>query len=99
MTKNPFMNALIAIAYIALISTFMFYGQGAIGPGDSVIMPMTMLSLLTLSAAFMSLTFFYRPVRMYLDGDKQGSVSLLVKTIVIFGCVTVLLIATLILIF
>ncbi|MFA6432746.1 MAG: hypothetical protein WCV82_02970 [Candidatus Paceibacterota bacterium] len=93
MTKNPFLNALIALAYIALISSFMFYGLRALGSEpDTVIAPVTMLSLFVLSAAFMGLDFFYYPVAMYLDGDKKGSLSLLTKTVIIFAAITLLLI-------
>lgn len=95
MTKNPFINALIALAYIALVASFMFYGGNAFEHTiEGVIVPVTVLSLLVLSAAFMGLTFFYRPVAMYLDGDKQGSLSLLTKTVATFAVITVLLIIT-----
>jgi hypothetical protein len=95
MTKNPFINALIAIAYIAVVASFMYYGGRTIGPVSGLIMPVAMLSLFVLSAAFMGLVFFYHPVQMYFDGDKKGSLSLLTKTVAVFAGVTVLLIIAL----
>jgi hypothetical protein len=95
MTKNPFTNALLAIAYISLVSSFMYYGQRSIGPMGGVIAPAAMLSLFVLSAALMGMIFFYHPVQMYLDGDKKGSLSLLTKTVAIFAGITILLIIAL----
>ena len=92
MTKNPFINALIALAYISLVSSFMFYGTKSLGPVDGIIVPVTMLSLFVFSAAFMGLTFFYNPVQMYLDGDKKRSLSLLINTVMIFASITALLV-------
>ncbi|MGC9605406.1 MAG: hypothetical protein ABSF56_01460 [Minisyncoccia bacterium] len=92
MTKNPFTNALIAIAYIAVIASFLYYGQLFLGPVRGIIVPVVMLSIFVLSAAFMGLVFFYQPVQMYLDGDKKGSLSLFTKTMMIFAGVTILLV-------
>lgn len=97
MTKNPFLNALAAIAYISLVASFMFYGSRAFaGTPDGVIIPVTMLSLFVLSAALMGLIFFYHPVQMYLDGDKKAAASLVVRTVAIFASVTFVLMAALI---
>jgi len=95
MTKNPFINALIAIAYIALVASFMYYGGLRLAPIQGVIVPVTTLSLFVLSAALMGIIFFYNPVQMYLDGDKKDGLSLLVKTVSIFASATVLLIVAL----
>ena len=95
MTKNPFINALIAIVYIVLVASFMYYGGLRLAPIQGVIVPVTMLSLFVLSAALMGIIFFYNPVQMYLDGDKKNALSLLVKTVAIFASSTVLLIIAL----
>jgi hypothetical protein len=71
----------------------MFYGPGKVGPIPGVLAPIVMLSLLVLSASVMGMIFFYQPVRMYLDGNKSDAVSLLVRTIVSFACVTIVLVA------
>jgi len=93
MTKNPFFNALAAVAYITVIATFFHYAQVFLGnKPDTLLAPVTMLSLLVFSAAFMGLTFFYNPVRMYLDGDKVPAVSLLARTVGVFGTIVAALV-------
>lgn len=89
MKKSPLAHALSATAYIALVAITMFYGSPFMGPEDNVLMPIAMLSLLVLSAAFMGFVFFYEPVQMYLAGDKQGALSFFLKTIGIFAVITV----------
>ncbi len=61
MTKHPILNALLAALYIGLIASLMFFGQRYVDPVDNVLMPMTMLSLLTLSVAFMACAFSSSP--------------------------------------
>src|SRR5258708_40279856 len=97
MTKNPFINAIAASAYIALVSTFMFYGPGLAGrKGEgTVLIPITMISLFSLSAAMMGYIFLFQPVQMYLDGKKKEAVNLFVKTLLTFGAITVVLLAAL----
>ena len=90
MTKNPFLNALSATAYISLIAFFMFYGPKHFDPVDSAIIPIAMLSLLVFSVAFMGFTFFYQPMRIYFDGDKAGGAKFFLKTLLTFGGVTLL---------
>lgn len=99
MTKNPFVNALAAAIYISLVAAFMFYGTRALAPGDSLIMPVSFLSLFVLSAAVMGWIFFYYPIRLYLDGNKEASVSLLSKTILIFAGITIALLLSLLTLF
>ncbi len=90
--KNPFKNAVLATGYITLVSLFMFYGQNLIPKEDNVLMPMTMLSLLTFSAALMGYLFFWEPVQMFNEGRKQEAVSFFLKTLGTFALITLLLI-------
>ncbi len=90
MTKNPFINSLSATAYIAAVASFMFYGKGLFGKGDTIFMPIMMLSLFVLSAAMMGYFFFFQPVRLYLDGEKKQAMDLFLKTIAIFAGTTFL---------
>ena len=55
MSKNPFLNALAATAYITLIASAMYYAPKANIPDNSVMIPIVMLSLLVLSAALFML--------------------------------------------
>ena len=60
MTKNPFINAFSAALYITVVASMMFYGPkiaGLIDDKDNVLAPITVLSLLVLSAAVMGYFF------------------------------------------
>ena len=91
MTKNPYLNALAAVIYIALVATFLYCGQLYLGPVHSIILPITMLSILVLSATVMGIIFFYQPVQMYLDGHKKEALSLFLRTVAIFAATTLAL--------
>lgn len=95
MSKNPIVNALAAALYIGVLASVMFYGQPLIDPVDNVLMPITMLSLLTLSAAMMAYIFFYQPVLMYLEGQKTDAIKLGVHTVGAFAAITAIFVATL----
>lgn len=88
MTKNPFINALAASLYIILVAVFMFYGSQFFGPEDTILMPIGMISLFTLSAAMMAYIFLYQPLLLLLDGHKKSAVDLFLKTVVTFGGIT-----------
>lgn len=88
MTKNPLINALAAIAYIALVSAVMFYGTRTVeSQTDSVLAPLAILSLFTLSAAVMGYIFLYKPFQAYFDGKKQEALNLFLKTLGIFAVI------------
>ncbi len=91
MTKNPFLNALGATLYIVLIVLFINSLKVFADKPDTIIIPIAMLSLFVLSAATMSTLFFYRPIQIYLDGDKKGAFDLFLKTLVVFACITALI--------
>jgi hypothetical protein len=86
-------NAVLAAIYIVLIASLMYYGQPFVGKDDSVIMPIAMLSLFTLSAAVMGYFFLYQPIQLYFSNDKKGAFKLFVQTVGIFAIITVILFA------
>jgi hypothetical protein len=88
MTKNPFYNALAALGYIVLIVSTMTLLSTYQSNFDEFIMPIIMLSLFTLSAAVMGYIFFYQPVMLFLDNKKDQAVKLFLKSIGIFGVIT-----------
>lgn len=90
MTKNPFINAASASLYITLVAAFMFYGSKSFPPKDTVLAPIAMISLLTLSAAVMGFLFIYQPLQLLLDGHKKNAVNLFLQTIAVFAGITVL---------
>ncbi len=96
MTRNPLINAFAALVYIVAVASFLFYGTRLSGlPDNSVIIPIAMLSLFTLSVAMMGYIFFYYPLRLYLDGDKQVATNLFLHTLGIFATVTALILVAL----
>lgn len=91
MTKNPFLNALAALGYIVGLVLAVFWGGPILGPEETVLIPMAMLSLFVFSAAAMGYIFLYQPVTMYLDGHKREALDLFLMTLAIFGSAIALL--------
>ena len=85
MTKNPFINATASIMYIILVAFVMFYGMDHTKAGNSVVIPIAVLSLFSLSAALMGYFFLYQPVLFYLDGKKKEATTLFVQTLLVFA--------------
>ena len=91
MTKNPFLNALSASAYIvAVVAVMTFVTQPLRNKPDPFFAPVTFISVLTLSVAVMAYLFFYQPLMLFIDGKKKQAVDLFMKTTLIFGGITIL---------
>ncbi|MFA6295077.1 MAG: hypothetical protein WC666_01480 [Candidatus Paceibacterota bacterium] len=89
MTKNPYLNALIALLYIVFVVLLITYGPTFVREKpDTILAPMAMLSLLVLSVAFMGYTFFFRSILMYLDGEKREAIEFFTKTLLTFSVMT-----------
>lgn len=97
MTKNPFLNALSGLAYICLVSSLLFFGPHASQPKDTILIPIAMLSLFSLSAAMMGLLFFYQPILLFLEGHRADATKLVLQTIGSFAGITVLLLCLILL--
>ncbi|MBI2612982.1 hypothetical protein HYW59_04235 [Candidatus Kaiserbacteria bacterium] len=96
MTTNPLYNAFLAAGYIALIVTIMTsFVDKTDGPERGILVPLTVLSLFVLSAATMAYLFFYQPVMLYLEGKQKEAVNLFLKTVGVFACIVVVLLAVL----
>lgn len=89
MLKNPFLNAFVAAAYIVLIVLSIGLSGKAMGE-ETIVAPMAMLSLLVLSVALMGVLFFYQPLSMFLDGDRNGALKFFLKTLGTFACFVLL---------
>jgi predicted membrane channel-forming protein YqfA (hemolysin III family) len=88
MTKNPFYNALAALVYIVAIVLGLTYMPTIQTKMDDFIMPIIMLSLLVLSVSVMAYIFGYQPLVLFLDDKKKEAISLFLKTVGIFGGIT-----------
>lgn len=96
MRHSPFLYAGAVAIYITSISFFLFYvPERLAGQEDTVAAPIAMLSLFVLSAAVMGFLFLYRPLTLYLDGQKQEAVKFFGATLLIFACITVFIFAAL----
>lgn len=95
MSKNPLVNGIGASLYIVLVSLVMQWGTSMIPKNkpDTFMAPVVVISLFTLSAAVMGYLFGFAPIQLYFDGKKKQAVSLFLKTVGVFGAITVTLLA------
>jgi hypothetical protein len=96
MTKKPIYNALAATIYIVLIVLFInsidSIETGYTNEGlEQFIMPIIMLSLLTLSVAVMGYIFLYQPIILFLEKNKKEAVKYFIHTILFFAIIIVLI--------
>jgi hypothetical protein len=97
MTKNPILNALAAALYIAAVASVIYTASPFAAPVDTILIPIALLSLFSLSAAVMGFIFFYRPITMYFEGEKKPAIRLGIQTIGAFAVITAILLASLLL--
>ncbi len=91
MTKNPIINALSASAYIFIVATIInIVSSTQKNKPDTFFAPVAFLSLLTFSATVMAFIFLYQPFLLFMDGKKKQAVDLFLKTVGIFGAVTMI---------
>ena len=89
MSRNPYINALLAAAYIVFVVLLITYGPAYVrDKPDTILAPMAMLSLLVFSVALMGYLFFLQPVVMYLEGQKREAVELFTNTLAAFAVIT-----------
>ena len=98
MTKSPLINAFVALLYISIVASIMFYGPQVAGRVSGVIVPIAVLSLFTLSAAVMGYVFLYEPAQLYVGDDREQGVTLFLQTVAIFAVVTLAILLTLFLV-
>lgn len=96
MKPKPFLNAALAVAYIILIAfTMRSFATLTSEGSDTILAPIVVLSLFTLSAAVMGYLFAYEPLRLYLDGKKEEALSFFLKTLGTFALLTALFVGVL----
>lgn len=89
--KKPFLHALYAALYIVIIVSIMFLvGSVMADKEETLLIPMTMLSLFVLSAAIMGYLFLYEPLRLLLENKKQEAITFFGKTVGFFACFVIL---------
>ncbi|KKW39285.1 MAG: hypothetical protein UY89_C0027G0002 [Parcubacteria group bacterium GW2011_GWA1_54_9] len=92
MSKNPFVNALVASGYISLLATAVFTLPRYVTDNElGVMAPMLFLSLFVFSAALMGYLFVYQPVLLVIDGNKKEATKLFLTTVFTFACITIVI--------
>ena len=94
---NPFTNAVLAALYIVGIVFVMDTVTSLVTQEETVLIPMTILSLFVLSASVMGFLFVYKPFQLYFEGHKQEAVLFFTKTVGVFACFTAAFIVALLL--
>jgi len=90
MKWNPFLNAIAAALYIGFVVLFMRLIESVRhDTPDTLLDGMGMISLLVFSAATMAFLFFYQPVLKLIENKEAEAVSYFLKTLGIFGAVTI----------
>jgi hypothetical protein len=91
MKWNPATNALAALAYIGAVALFMhFIVSLRHDTPDTLLDGMGVMSLVVFSAAAMAFLFFYQPVLLLIERKKAEAISYFLKTLGIFGAVTII---------
>lgn len=83
--KKPFLHALGAAIYIIVIVIAMQTVTSVLD-NDTIIVPMTMLSLFVLSAAIMGFLFLSEPLSLLMENRKKDAVIFFAKVVGIFAC-------------
>lgn len=97
---NPYLNALLAFSYIAVVVTFINSAEHRFFDSvPEIFSGMLMLSLLVFSVALMGFLFFFKPVQLCFEKQYQEATVFFVKTIAAFGiAVTLVLLSFFILV-
>lgn len=86
MLKKPLHHALLALAYIAGIILLISQISELLGDKEDIILfPIAGLGLLVLSVAVMAYLFFYRPVLLLLENQREAAMKFFFQTIGIFA--------------
>lgn len=96
MTKSPILNAAAATAYIIAVATVLYNAPKIPGP-DTIFAPISVLSLLVLSAGMMVYFFLYQPVQLFFEGKREEAARLFRSTLMTFAAFTAIIISTMVL--
>lgn len=99
MSKNPFLNALAAAAYIGLIVAIFSAVRVLDEESLGLIIPFSFLSLFVFSAALMGYLFLSKPVQLLVLGKADAAARLFLATLLSFACIVLGTIAVWILLF
>lgn len=96
MLKNPFLNSIFAIIYIFIVvGIFSLMEQVQKNEPDTILAPLLVLSLLTLSVVVMAYLFFYKPLQLFIENKKKEALDYFSNTLVGFAIITVIIVLVL----
>lgn len=85
--KKPFLHALGAALYIVgIVFVAQIVGGALKDQNETIIIPMTMLSLFVLSAAVMGFLFLSEPLYLLAENRKQEAITFFAKVVGFFAC-------------
>ncbi len=82
---KPFIHAALAALYIVFVVSVINMFSAFPSAQHTFLIPITMLSLLVLSAAVMGYLFFYRPIVLLIEGDRRGALIFFSKMVGTFA--------------
>ncbi len=91
MTTRPIWHAIAATSYIVLIVSGIFSLGFLDGKEETILIPMTMLSLIVLSVAVMGYLFFFEPVRLLTAGKVPEAAKFFLHTVGAFAVFTAII--------
>jgi len=93
--KHSVINAVLASAYVAMISQVIRNGEALFGEMKDAYGPMAFLLLFVVSAAVMAIVIFGQPIIWYLDGFKKEGVRLAICTVIALFIITLIILISL----
>jgi hypothetical protein len=84
---NPYVNAVLAAGYIVGIVFVVSNFTDNPTLEGTLLLPIAMLSLFTLSAAVMGFLFVYKPLQLFLDGSRAEGVRFFARTVLTFALI------------
>jgi uncharacterized membrane-anchored protein len=85
--KKPFLHAFAAALYVAgIVGLITFFSTFLKNKPDTVVIPMTMLSLFVLSAAVMGYLFLSESIYLLMENKKKEATSFFFKVVGFFAC-------------
>lgn len=86
---NPYLNAVVAAAYIWGVQALIYFISPPPDTGDTVLTAVVAISLLVFSVALMGYLFFYQPVALMLDNKKKEAGAFFLKMLGTFGAILI----------
>jgi len=90
MNKTSLYHAILAAGYIStLVSLMTLVSETLSTQEDNIFMPITMLTLVTLSVAVMAYLFFYQPVVLLIENKRVEAVQTFLGTVAVFAGIAI----------